>query len=53
MIIQVARKKADSLQLLMNLPNKFSGNGDFGEWIEHFDSVSRVNKWNDGEKFIG
>jgi len=33
------------------LPNKFSGDGDFGEWVADFDCVSRINGWSDAEKY--
>ena len=33
------------------LPDKFTGDGDFGEWITHFDNVSVINGWNDVEKY--
>jgi len=33
------------------LPDKFSGEEDFSEWGENFNSVSIVNGWNDDDKY--
>ena len=32
------------------LPDTFSGEGDFTEWTDHFESVADVNEWDDAEK---
>ena len=32
------------------LPEKFDGTGNFEEWISHFESMSAINNWNEGEK---
>ena len=29
------------------LPDTFTGDGNFDHWINHFENVSVVNKWND------
>ena len=34
------------------LPEVFSGEGDFDEWISHFESVSAVNGWTDNENLL-
>ena len=31
-------------------PEKFDGIGNFKEWINHFESISAVNNWNEEEK---
>ena len=34
------------------LPEVFSGEGDFDEWISHFENVSAVNGWTDNENLL-
>ena len=34
------------------LPEIFTGEGNFDDWISHFESVAAVNKWSDGEKLL-
>ena len=34
------------------LPETFSGDGCFSEWIEHFESVAAVNSWDDAAKAL-
>ena len=34
------------------LPEVFSGEGDFDEWVSHFESVSAVNGWTDNENLL-
>ena len=34
------------------LPEVFSGEGDFDDWISHFESVSAVNGWTDNENLL-
>ena len=34
------------------LPEVFSGEGDFDEWISHFESISAVNRWTDNENLL-
>ena len=34
------------------LPEIFTGEGNFDHWISHFESVSAVNKWSDGDKLL-
>ena len=34
------------------LPEVYSGEGDFDDWISHFESVSAVNGWMDGDKLL-
>ena len=33
-------------------PDAFDGDSGWDEWISHFGSVSRVNKWNDQTKLL-
>ena len=33
-------------------PEPFSGTGTFSEWIEHFEAVAVINKWEDGAKLF-
>ena len=37
---------------LLVLPEIFTGEGNFNHWISHFESVSAVNKWSDGNKLL-
>ena len=32
------------------LPEKFDGTRNFEEWINHFESISAINNWNEEEK---
>ena len=32
------------------LPDTYSGEGNFSEWSDHFESVAAVNEWDDAEK---
>ena len=32
------------------LPETFDGEGDFDEWISHFEDVADLNGWSDGDK---
>ena len=32
------------------LPETFNGEGDFDEWISHFEDVADLNGWSDGDK---
>ena len=32
------------------LPDTFSGEGDFTEWTDHFESVAVINEWDDADK---
>ena len=34
------------------LPEVYSGEGNFDDWISHFESVSAVNGWTDGDKLL-
>ena len=34
------------------LPEMYSGEGSFTEWIDHFDSVAEVNAWDDAAKSL-
>lgn len=34
------------------LPEPFSGDGCFSDWIEHFESVAAVNSWDDAAKAL-
>ena len=33
-------------------PEPFSGTGTFSEWIEHFEAVAAINKWDDAAKLL-
>ena len=33
-------------------PEPFSGTGTFSEWIEHFEVVAAINKWDDNAKLL-
>ena len=33
-------------------PEPFSGSGTFSEWIEHFEAVAAINKWDDDAKVL-
>ena len=37
---------------LVVLPKIFTGEGNFDDWINHFESVAAVYKWSDGEKLL-
>ena len=37
----------DSTGRALILPGVFSGEEDFCEWIQHFESVAVINKWDD------
>ena len=34
------------------LPEPFSGDGCFSDWIEHFESVAAMNSWDDAAKAL-
>ena len=34
------------------LPETFSGEGEWSQWICHFESISAVNEWNDAKKLL-
>ena len=34
------------------LPESFNGEGDWSDWIEHFESVAAVNRWTEEEKLL-
>ena len=34
------------------LPEVFDGDKSFDQWVSHFENVSAVNGWNDGEKLL-
>ena len=34
------------------LPEIFSGEGNFDDWVSHFESVAAVNKWTDEDKIL-
>ena len=34
------------------LPEVFSGEGNFDDWVSHFESVAAVNNWTDEEKVL-
>ena len=34
------------------LPEAFNGEGDWSDWIEHFESVAAVNRWTEEEKLL-
>ena len=34
------------------LPETFEGEGNFDQWISHFESVAAVNGWSDAEKLL-
>ena len=34
------------------LPEVYSGEGDFDDWINHFERVSAVNGWTDGDNLL-
>ena len=34
------------------LPEVYSGEGDFDDWISHFENVSAVNGWTDSDKLL-
>ena len=34
------------------LPEVFSGEGNFDDWVSHFESVAAVNKWTDEDKIL-
>ena len=34
------------------LPDTFTGNGNWSQWIYHFESVSEVNEWDDTKKLV-
>ena len=33
-------------------PDPFSGTGMFSEWIEHFEAVAAINKWDEAAKLL-
>ena len=35
------------------LPEVFDGDKSFDQWVSHFENVSAVNGWNDGENSFG
>lgn len=34
------------------IPEHFSGEGSWDDWIDHFESAAAVNKWEDGDKLL-
>ena len=34
------------------LPEVFNGDGQFNEWVSHFESVAAVNRWGDEDKLL-
>ena len=34
------------------LPEPYTGEGDFNQWYDHFESVAAVNRWSDAEKLL-
>ena len=34
------------------LPEKFDGSQCFDDWVSHFECISKINGWNDGEKAL-
>jgi len=32
------------------LPDTFTGEGDFDEWIDRFEDVADINRWSDADK---
>ena len=39
-----------SVERPLILPEVFTGDGDFCEWIQHFESIAIVNAWDDISK---
>ena len=39
-------------QRLLITPEPFSETGTFSEWIEHFEAVAAINKWDDAAKLL-
>ena len=33
-------------------PEPFTGEGSWDDWIDHFESVAAINKWEDGQKLL-
>ena len=33
-------------------PEPFTGEGSWDDWIDHFESVAAVNKWEDAQKLL-
>ena len=33
-------------------PEPFSGKGSFTEWLQHFEGVAAINKWDDTSKLL-
>ena len=40
------------MTIYLVLPEVYSGEGNFDDWISHFESVSAVNGWTDGDKLL-
>ena len=34
------------------VPEPFSGESSWSDWLDHFESVAAVNKWKDEEKLL-
>ena len=34
------------------MPESFSGKGSFSDWLQHFEGVSAINKWDDAAKLL-
>ena len=47
-----AEHVADDKQQWALLPEVFTGNEDFDNWLYHFESVSAINRWSDSEKVL-
>ena len=34
------------------MPESFSGKGSFSDWLQHFEGVAAINKWDDAAKLL-
>ena len=34
------------------MPESFSGKGSFSDWLQHFEGVTAINKWDDAAKLL-
>ena len=34
------------------IPEPFSGEESWGDWIDQFDSIAEINRWNDEQKLM-